>query len=158
MYSLIVDATYIGFTDTAVEGTFEWVNGEPITYTNWAQGEPNNNLGDEHYTRMRLSDGQWNDVWIGPNDDYVVEFNNPIGFYLSSGNGSGGTFPLGVNTETWTVVDSAGNSSSCSFTVTVTDTEAPLAVCTDVTASLDNFGNAFLTTNDVENGLSLIHI
>jgi Lectin C-type domain len=32
---------WIGLTDQAVEGTFQWVTGEPVTFTNWAPGEPN---------------------------------------------------------------------------------------------------------------------
>ncbi|MDZ7848273.1 MAG: C-type lectin domain-containing protein [Owenweeksia sp.] len=32
---------WIGLADTAVEGSFEWINGEPLSYTNWASGEPN---------------------------------------------------------------------------------------------------------------------
>lgn len=32
---------WIGLTDEAIEGTFVWVTGEPLIYTNWAPGEPN---------------------------------------------------------------------------------------------------------------------
>jgi hypothetical protein len=35
----------IGFTDAAQEGTFVWTSGEPVTFTNWAAGEPNNQGG-----------------------------------------------------------------------------------------------------------------
>ena len=31
-----------GFNDLAQEGTFVWTTGEPVTYTNWHPGEPNN--------------------------------------------------------------------------------------------------------------------
>ncbi len=43
-----------------------------------------------------------------------------------SGLGSGALFPVGVTTEVWEVADAAGNVASCSFTVTVTDAEAPV--------------------------------
>jgi hypothetical protein len=33
---------WIGFTDAVQEGNWQWINGEPVTYTNWASGEPNN--------------------------------------------------------------------------------------------------------------------
>lgn len=46
---------WIGFTDQANDGTFLWSNGEPVTYTNWAPGEPNNGGGgilSEDYAAM----------------------------------------------------------------------------------------------------------
>jgi len=33
---------WIGATDVATEGTFVWSTGEPVGYTNWRDGEPNN--------------------------------------------------------------------------------------------------------------------
>ncbi|WP_276500655.1 CBM96 family carbohydrate-binding protein [Terrimonas pollutisoli] len=45
---------------------------------------------------------------------------------LTDGLNSGDVFPTGTTTVTHTATDFAGNSSSCSFTVTVNDTEKPL--------------------------------
>ncbi|MEM7104576.1 MAG: HYR domain-containing protein [Bacteroidota bacterium] len=67
----------------------------------------------------------------------VVTYNTPSGndncpgsvTNLTAGLGSGSTFPVGSTTETYTVVDAAGNSASCSFTVTVNDNENPSIVC-----------------------------
>jgi hypothetical protein len=42
---------------------------------------------------------------------------------------SGSTFQKGVTTVTCTVSDASKNSASCSFTVTITDTQAPTIVC-----------------------------
>jgi hypothetical protein len=42
---------------------------------------------------------------------------------------SGTLFPIGTTTVNVSAVDDAGNSSACSFTVTVNDTQAPLAIC-----------------------------
>lgn len=33
---------WIGFNDIAQEGTWVWAGGDPVSYTNWAPGEPNN--------------------------------------------------------------------------------------------------------------------
>ncbi|MBM3834795.1 MAG: HYR domain-containing protein [Verrucomicrobia bacterium] len=46
---------------------------------------------------------------------------------------SGSIFPKGLTIVTGTARDDAGNVSSCSFTVTVKDIEAPLARCTPTT-------------------------
>jgi hypothetical protein len=45
----------------------------------------------------------------------------------------GAQFPIGVSTVTWTATDEYGNESTCSYTVTVSDTEVPVLTCTDVT-------------------------
>jgi hypothetical protein len=48
---------------------------------------------------------------------------------LSSGLGSGAFFPLGTRTEVYTVTDASGNTASCSFSVTINDTQAPALNC-----------------------------
>ncbi len=51
---------------------------------------------------------------------------------------SGGLFPVGVTTNKFVVVDGGGNSDTCSFTVTVNDTEAPVVSCPgDIVVSND---------------------
>jgi MYXO-CTERM domain-containing protein len=70
---------WIGLNDVASEGTFVWVSGEPVTYTNFAAGEPNNN-GDEDYVHFYTSlyGNRWNDATniaanIGETIDGVAE-------------------------------------------------------------------------------------
>lgn len=53
---------WIGFSDTASEGTFAWSDGTPATFTNWNVGEPNNSGGTEDWAEMFGSNGKWNDV------------------------------------------------------------------------------------------------
>lgn len=62
---------WIGFNDEAVEGQWRWVTSEPVTYTNWNGGEPNN-AGNEDYAQF-VTGGRWNDL---PNVSlpYVIEF------------------------------------------------------------------------------------
>lgn len=46
-----------------------------------------------------------------------------------SGLASGSAFPKGVSTMVWKATDAAGNSKTCSFTVTVNDVQLPLITC-----------------------------
>ena len=56
---------WIGLNDAEVDGEFRWSNGDPVTYTNWNQGEPNNFNGDEDYVHIYNFDNgafEWNDI------------------------------------------------------------------------------------------------
>src|SRR5207249_2489139 len=48
---------------------------------------------------------------------------------ISSSPSSGFAFPVGATTVTSTARDSSGNASTCSFTVTVNDTQPPQITC-----------------------------
>ncbi|HKS38960.1 MAG TPA: FG-GAP-like repeat-containing protein, partial [Verrucomicrobiae bacterium] len=65
---------WTGFTDQAVEGTFAWISGESVTFTNWNPGEPNNGGGggNEDFTSF-LTSGFWNDADGGNNYRGVIE-------------------------------------------------------------------------------------
>lgn len=66
-------APWIGFTDSSVEGQWLWETGEPVTYTNWAPGQPDNSNGDQDYAHMwaAFGGGTWDDV--GNDDlDYAI--------------------------------------------------------------------------------------
>src|SRR5262245_31535662 len=39
---------WIGFTDQEVEGTYQWISGEPVTYVNWQANEPNNFMNEDY--------------------------------------------------------------------------------------------------------------
>ena len=74
-------------------------------------------------------------TWTAP----TATDNCGSGFTVTSTHNPGFTFPVGTTTVTYTVTDQSGNSSSCSFNVTVTDDEAPLiSNCpSDITAGND---------------------
>src|SRR5690606_24195161 len=64
----------------------------------------------------------------------------------------------GITTNTFEVTDSDGNVSSCSFDVTVNDTEAPVVDCQDLTIELDSNGQATITSDQlVMNSQSYIY-
>jgi hypothetical protein len=68
---------WIGLTDAAVEGTFQWVTGEPFGFSAWnvANGEPNAQTPDEDYVEI-FAAKVWNDIpdVNGVNQGYVVEY------------------------------------------------------------------------------------
>ncbi len=76
---------------------------------------------------------------------------NPIIPTLSLGLASGETFPLGTTVIRYQAEDAAGNTSLCSFNVTVNDTEAPVLTCPSDTSvncdALVEFDDATATDN-----------
>jgi len=67
----------------------------------------------------------------------VVYYTAPVGTDNCSGSvttriaglASGSVFPAGVTTNTFKVTDAGGNTATCSFTVTVNDTQKPIISC-----------------------------
>ena len=63
--------SWIGLSDSEQEGQWEWVTGEPLDYTNWVEGEPNNctskcgnssGEGEDYVVLNGTESSQWNDV------------------------------------------------------------------------------------------------
>jgi hypothetical protein len=69
----------------------------------------------------------------------------------TGGPASGSTFAVGTTSVTFSAVDNAGNTAGCSFTVTVSDDDAPNAVCLNQTIGLSN-GQASISAEDFDGG------
>ncbi|KAF7247294.1 Pulmonary surfactant-associated protein D [Varanus komodoensis] len=82
-------AAYLGMDDIQAEGTFAYLSGDPIGYTNWANGEPNNAGSKENCIEMYL-DGKWNDRSSEPEQCECVEKAN-ICTIVAGTNGLPGT-------------------------------------------------------------------
>lgn len=85
VYSLLQDLGY----DSAYFGLYRekddtskwyWVDGTPVEYTNWGDGEPNNESNSEYYGMYYTAyqDGKWNDgtpsVTAGNDTYYICEW------------------------------------------------------------------------------------
>ena len=53
---------WIGLSDEAIEGVYVWESGEPLGYTDWCAGDPNNSLGVEDWARVYFP-GFGNHCW-----------------------------------------------------------------------------------------------
>uniref|UniRef100_A0A452UEB9 Surfactant protein D n=1 Tax=Ursus maritimus TaxID=29073 RepID=A0A452UEB9_URSMA len=53
-------AAFLSMTDIKTEGKFTYPTGEPLVYSNWAPGEPNDNGGSEDCVEI-FTNGKWND-------------------------------------------------------------------------------------------------
>ncbi|MBN3309151.1 MBL2 protein, partial [Amia calva] len=55
------ETAYIGANDRKTEGTFVDLEEQPLAFSNWADGEPNNS-GNNEDCAVILRNGKWNDV------------------------------------------------------------------------------------------------
>jgi len=69
---------WIGLYESGAEGNYVWVNGEPVGYTNWYPGQPDNNGSTEAFVHMlrtgngfAATPGEWNDL-NSPNNIFSV--------------------------------------------------------------------------------------
>ncbi|WDE14612.1 hypothetical protein H3N35_20990 [Thalassomonas haliotis] len=69
---------WFGLSDAETEGTFTWVTGELLDYTNWFTGEPNNDaiLGED-FGEFK-ADGFWNDLPSAAKASYLVEYSTSV--------------------------------------------------------------------------------
>lgn len=108
---------YIGLSDSNTEGTFEWVNGAPLNFTNWAAGQPDNLNGLQDYVEMAPS-GLWSDQYAFIRNEFVCE----IPCYTIEqieGPENGAFFDCGTTTIKYAAQDLSGNTDTCQFDVTV---------------------------------------
>jgi Lectin C-type domain len=71
LYSSSV-AVFLGGTDSAVEGTWTWITGEPFVYSNWYPGRPDDYSAGQDYLWL-YSDGTWDDGGL-PSPDYQSSY------------------------------------------------------------------------------------
>ena len=83
-----------------------------------------------------------------PNDNCTVTLTQTSGF------ASGEIFPIGTTTNTFVATDSAGNTTTSTFDVTVEDVISPTAIARDITVQLDDTGSITVMAAQIDNGSS----
>ncbi|XP_016048320.2 pulmonary surfactant-associated protein D isoform X2 [Erinaceus europaeus] len=66
-------AAFLSMTDNKMEGKFIYPTGEPLVYSNWAPGEPNNNGNGENCVEI-FTNGKWNDKSCGERRLVICQF------------------------------------------------------------------------------------
>ncbi|NWR28870.1 MRC1 protein, partial [Tachuris rubrigastra] len=67
-----LDSYLIGLIQNA-DQQFSWMDGSPVHYTAWAQGEPSFAKAQENCVVLNKKDGLWNDVSCGFSNGYICE-------------------------------------------------------------------------------------
>jgi len=70
----IDDDVWIGLTDEANEGQWEWVTGERVMFVNWEDNKPDVGA-EEDYVEMHR-DGTWNDLPVTSSMYFVCEWSD----------------------------------------------------------------------------------
>ncbi|MEO1521491.1 MAG: calcium-binding protein, partial [Cyanobacteria bacterium J06633_2] len=104
------------------EGTFEWVNGEAVTFTDWAPGEPNDFRGREDFVEMNFSNGRWNDISRSTRRRGIIEIDlQPEGIQVDK---RVNRYGAAADGEAWVELDSFGQNGGNSGMIQQVDTEA----------------------------------
>uniref|UniRef100_A0A8C4RNZ6 Mannose-binding protein A-like n=1 Tax=Erpetoichthys calabaricus TaxID=27687 RepID=A0A8C4RNZ6_ERPCA len=70
----LTGGAYLGVNDMKIEGQYEDFNtGNPVMFTNWRSGEPNDHQSEEDCSEMK-SDGTWNDLWCKWSRAIICQF------------------------------------------------------------------------------------
>jgi len=82
------------------------------------------------------------------------KFADDCSLKVTSTHNPGSFFEVGTTEVTYEAVDNCGIPISCTFTVTVKDSELPQCIAKDITVQLDASGQVSITPSDVDNGSS----
>jgi Lectin C-type domain/Secretion system C-terminal sorting domain len=121
---------WIGLYKTGTPATFEWVTGEPVSYTNWHPLEPNNNNGDEVYAHIMGydPDNRWNDLAAFYSLPFIAEFDNALMSYKQiEGPAYGTEAGVGTYRICYEITNKATNTiDTCCFVIKVTCNTTPV--------------------------------
>ena len=152
----------IGLHDLNVEGTFEWLSGEPVSFTHWAPGQPDDFNGSQDYGMISCVGGS--DTWHDYDGNYyssvhgVVEISFEPGYgYCFGEPGNGTPCPCDNDNDGSLVGAGCDNGSFASGAKLTATGEASLGDDTLVLATQhlepNNSGLYFQADNDLSPGL-----
>jgi hypothetical protein len=148
---LTLQSAWIGCYDERNEGTFEWVNGDPLSYTNWYPGQPNNFNGGQDYVEL-LNNGQWNDQYNNFSLEYILEIPGCVDLSQIAGPAPGTILPPGTShTVTYRATDGCGNAETCSFDINVASIPVGNGYCPSRGENSNNFFIESFLFNNINN-------
>ncbi|MEM6804324.1 MAG: lectin-like protein [Bacteroidota bacterium] len=128
---------FIGLYQENGSSSWQWINDEPLIYTNWATDSPPSPIGQAGVTvPWSNPPNEWNNLSKDNKRRYIVEVpcsegdSNP-GYATVSGpvitdeEGNpvnlekGESWPSGIYTVVYTATDACGNTKSCQFTIEI---------------------------------------
>ena len=86
-------AMWIGLNDLATEGAFVWSRGEPVAYTSWDFGQPNDTTGGDDTVVMYPGIGNWDDLFERVRPAIIEVFNRPTSQPFGTGCPNGALVP-----------------------------------------------------------------
>ncbi|MBK8955020.1 MAG: T9SS type A sorting domain-containing protein [Saprospiraceae bacterium] len=134
---------WLGLRYSPMLNQYKWITGEPVNYTNWGFGQPGIIPGEYIWFLDLLNVGTW---WDSPSllfRRFIIEFEGGLPIKLISGIPSGNPFPPGQTTNVYQACDGSGNTTECSFTVTVIGSTS--LSCKNINVSLDENCQALIT-------------
>ena len=117
---------WLGGNDLDANDVWVLATCEPFSYNNWCSGEPNGGTFENHLEFE--SGGCWNDLVETALRYSIIEIEGAK-LTQTAGLAQNAFFPVGTTTNTFLATDASGNTATCSFTVTVNDTQPPVITC-----------------------------
>ncbi|MEO6191279.1 MAG: HYR domain-containing protein, partial [Saprospiraceae bacterium] len=144
---LMNQVAWIGGTDENREGSFEWVDGSPFIFSNWASGHPNsiNPLND--YVELS-PDGTWSDLPGNISKEFICQMPCYV-LKQISGPSNGTLIPCGNNKISY-AASKDGISDTCSFTVKV-DCDSISKYCYNKALNTDVMWIDHVTISNIDN-------